>query len=102
MAKTYLTPKEQVLVFLKTIPRGKVTTYKALSKKFGCHPRIILGIMKGNLDPDRNPCHKVLPNDGSLEDYAQGTPERIKRLEQDGIGIKNGKVEDKYIIWEFK
>lgn len=100
MPKSYLTPKEEVLVFLKSIPRGKVVTYRALSKKFGCHPRIITSIMRSNLDPDRNPCHRVIPNDGSLGDYAQGIPERIKRLEKEGVGIKNGKVEDKYIIFE--
>ncbi len=102
MPKSYLTPKEEILVFLKTIPRGKVTTYRALSKKFGCHPRIIISIMKGNKQPDTTPCYKVLPNDGSLDGYILGIPERVKRLEKDGIGIKNGKVEEKFIIFELK
>lgn len=102
MAKAYLTPKEEVLTFLKSIPRNKVITYRALSKKFNCHPRIIQSIMRANKDPDRNPSHKVVPNDWSLGDYVLGEAERIKRLERDGIGIKDGKVEDKFIIYELK
>lgn len=100
MPKSYLTPKEEVLVFLRSIPRGKVVTYRALSKKFGCHPRIIISIMRGNKQPDVSPCYKAIPNDGSLDGYVLWTAERIKRLEKDGIGIKNGKIEDKYIIFE--
>lgn len=100
MAKSFLTPEEKVLVFLKTLPRGKVTTYKALSKRFACHPRIIIAIMKKNKQPDVNPCYKVVPNDASLGGYIFGDAERIKRLEKDGIIVKNGKIEDKYVLWE--
>ena len=102
MSKSYLTPKEEVLTFLKSIPRAKVVTYRALSKKFVCHPRIILSVMRGNKFPDQYPCYKVIANDGTLGDYVLGEAERVKRLEKDGIGIKNGKVEEKYIIYELK
>lgn len=102
MAKWFLTSEEKILVSLKSIPRGKVTTYKALSKKFGCHPRIIIAIMKKNKLPDINPCYKVLPNDASLWWYIFGEKERRRRLEENGVGIKNGIVEDKYILRELK
>lgn len=102
MPKWFLTPEEKVLVFLRTLPRAKVTTYRALSKKFGCHPRIIIAIMKKNKLPDINPCYKVVPNDATLWWYIFGEAERKKRLEADGIIIKNGKIEEKYVIRELK
>ena len=60
MATTKLT----VLTFLHEIPKGKVTTYKALAEKFKTHPRAIATYMRTNQDIDTYPCYKVVGTDG--------------------------------------
>lgn len=40
--------KIEVLTFLQTLPRDKVTTYKALADKFNTHPRAIATYMRTN------------------------------------------------------
>lgn len=56
--------KQAVLEFLNTIPRGKVTTYKALAEKFKTHPRAIATYMRTNKDIDAYACYKVVGADG--------------------------------------
>lgn len=56
--------KEKVLQFLHSIPRGKVTTYKALAEKFKTHPRAIATYMRTNKEIDIYPCYKVVGTDG--------------------------------------
>lgn len=56
--------KEQVLQFLRKIPKGKVLSYKFLAKKFLTHPRAIAVFMKYHKEPDIFPCYKVLKENG--------------------------------------
>lgn len=90
--------KEKVLQFLHSIPRGKVTTYKALAEKFKTHPRAIATYMRTNKEIDTYPCYKVVGTDGGLRGYVAGVPEKIKRLENDGVKIHNGVVMQEYIV----
>lgn len=55
--------KTTVLSFLKTLPRNKVTTYKALAEKFGTHPRAIATYMRTNTEYETYPCYKVVAAD---------------------------------------
>lgn len=87
-----------VLSFLHEIPKGKVTTYKALAEKFKTHPRAIATYMRTNKEIDTYPCYKVVGTDGWLRGYIAWLPEKINRLENDGVKINNDKVEIDYII----
>ncbi|MFH1585356.1 MAG: MGMT family protein [archaeon] len=53
---------------LKTLKKGKTTTYKALAKKFNSHPRAVARILATNKDKSV-PCYKVIRSDGKLGGY---------------------------------
>lgn len=88
----------QILAYLQTIPKGKVSTYKLIGEKFGAHPRSVASVMKYNKDPITYPCYKVVAHDGKLSGYntPRGVEEKIEKLMADGIEIINGKVDKKY------
>ena len=90
--------KQEVLQFLQQIPYWKVTTYKALAEKFKTHPRAIATWMRTNKEVDIYPCYKVVSADGALRGYINWLPDKVKRLENDGVKIHNGKVDVGYII----
>lgn len=88
----------QILTFLQTIPKGKVSTYKLIADKFGCHPRAIASIMRYNKKPDIYPCYKVIAHSWKISWYntARGVEEKIEKLENDWIEIINGMIDEKY------
>lgn len=90
--------RQAIYEYLTTIPYAKVTTYKHIGQKFGLHPRVVGMLMRANQDPDRYPCCKVVASDGKLTGYALGLPEKIARLQKEGILISKGKV-DPLAIW---
>ena len=96
-----LSQKAEVLTFLNTLPRNKVTTYKALAEKFKTHPRAIATYMRTNKEYDLYPCYKVVAADGWLSGYILWVPEKQKRLERDWVHIINNKVLATYIITHF-
>ncbi len=93
--------KLEVLQFLTTLPKNKVTTYKALAEKFNTHPRAIATYMRTNKELDTYPCYKVVATDRSLNWYVLGLEEKQRRLEKDGIRITDEKVIEEDIILNF-
>ena len=90
--------KEKVYAYLKTIPKGKVTTYCGIAECLGNkhYARTVGNILHENPDPSRYPCHRVVSNKGRVaEHYAfGGTEAQRKRLESEGIVFeKNGTVD---------
>ena len=92
--------KEEVLKYLKTIEKWKVTTYKNIWKKFGIHPRAVAIIMKYNKEPEIYPCYKVISSSWKISCYSWigCVEEKIKRLDRDWIKIVNWKVKEEYIV----
>ncbi|RAL57788.1 hypothetical protein BLD25_00320 [Candidatus Gracilibacteria bacterium GN02-872] len=92
--------KKQILEYLQSIPKGKVTTYKNIALKFGVHPRKVAMIMKHNKDPIKYPCYKVVAYDGKISGYSteKGVSEKIFKLKNDGVKIIEGKVLKEFII----
>ena len=90
---------------VKQIPRGKVTTYGAIAKALGDRvaARTVARILSENKDPEGVPCYKVVMSDGSLGGYAFGGPEeKARRLREEGIEVRNGKVNlRRYLFEEF-
>ena len=90
----------KVYELLLKIPKGKVTTYKALAKAIGKpnNARVIGKILNNNPNPIIVPCHRVIRSNGMLGGYAYGI--NIKRilLELEGVKIKDYKVNDECII----
>jgi len=85
---------------LRKVPKGRVVTYKILAEKVGTAPRAVGQIMKRNKHPDSVPCYKVIKSDGSLGGYThpKGLEEKIRRLEREGIKVRNGKIDEKYFF----
>lgn len=83
---------------LLQVPKGKVTTYGELAKAVGLEngQRVIGQIMNRNPFPVVIPCHRVVKSDGKVGGYFYGEQVKSKMLSDEGIQIKNGKIED----WE--
>jgi O-6-methylguanine DNA methyltransferase len=91
-----------VYTFLTHIPRGKVVTYGQIAKKIKCpSPRLIGNILHTNTDPIKYPCYKVVNTQGKVSaSYAYGGKKaQIKKLQNDGIEVRNGKVDLKIYFW---
>ncbi|MBQ6839993.1 MAG: MGMT family protein [Oscillospiraceae bacterium] len=81
--------REKVYAFLKTIPRGKVTTYGQIALYLGNKnlARAVGNILHSNPDPSRFPCHRVVNSRGQVADhfaFGGGAAQR-RLLEQEGI-----------------
>ena len=87
---------EKVYSQLRKIPKGKVTTYGALAKKFKTSPRAIGKIMSSNTTTA--PCHRVIMSDGKIGGYNKGVKAKIKILKKEGLIIKNNKIVNEQII----
>lgn len=87
--------KEKVFTIVRTIPRGRVTTYKEVAKALG-NPRLARAVgnaLNKNPEPDRVPCFRVVRSNGEVGGFALGKKEKIQRLKRDGIEVKNGKID---------
>lgn len=73
--------KERVLRVVKTIPRGRVVSYKDVARAAGSPNafRAVGNIMMENHDPDV-PCHRVIRSDGTLGGYNGGGTKEKERL----------------------
>lgn len=95
--------KEQVYEFLIKIPKGKVVTYGMIAEYLGNKnlARVVGNILHNNPDEKKYPCYKVVNSKGELSNkFAFGGIEVQKRkLESEGIVIKNNKVDlNKYLM----
>ncbi|HWP78609.1 MAG TPA: MGMT family protein [Candidatus Nitrosotenuis sp.] len=90
--------ERQVYKILLKVPKGKVTTYGELAKAVGLKngQRAIGRIMNKNPYPVIIPCHRVVKSDGKIGGYFFGQDIKTKMLSDEGITIKNGKIEN----WE--
>ena len=81
---------------VKQIPAGRVSTYGAVAKALGNkdYARAVGKYMNKNPNADIMPCFKIVKSDGSLGGFGLGIDDKIKRLNKDGIIVKNGKIVD--------
>lgn len=78
---------------LKKVPKGRVTTYKAIAEALGTKAyRAVGNAMKNNPNVITVPCHRVVNSDGSVGGYVNGTEKKIEILKSEGIEISNGKI----------
>lgn len=86
----------KVYNLVSKVPKGKVTTYGAISKAVGVDPRIIGFALHSNKDPKNIPCHRVINSKGEISSgYAFGGLNAQKNiLKKEGIKFnKQGKVD---------
>ncbi|MDP3881370.1 MAG: MGMT family protein [Nanoarchaeota archaeon] len=86
---------ERCYSFLRQVPKGKVTTYKALAEALGTKAYRAVGqAMHCNPYAPIVPCHRVVCSDGRIGGFAFGVKRKIKMLKREGIKVKEGKIED--------
>ena len=84
---------------LKQIPKGKVTTYKAIAEALCSKAYRRVGqAMKRNKNAPQIPCHRVIASDGNIGGYAFGVDKKIALLKKEGIKIVNGKIKKEFVI----
>tara|TARA_Y100000034_G_C6896493_1_gene413423 strand:+ start:915 stop:1226 length:312 start_codon:yes stop_codon:yes gene_type:complete len=93
---------EKCYQLLKKVPKGKLTTYKALANKLNTKAyRAVGNAMNKNPYAPKVPCHRVINSNGSLGGFASGLKNKIKLLKKEGIEIKNNKIDLKKYEYEF-
>lgn len=105
--KKKLSFKEKVWAATKFIPRGKVSTYKEISRIIN-QPRAFRAVGQAlnknrNLYPpkfsekilagEKIPCHRVVRSNGFIGGYLKGQREKIRILKKEGIQIKNRRID---------
>jgi len=91
---------EKCYKILRKVPKGKVTTYKALAEALNTKAyRAVGNAMHVNPHSPKVPCHRVVGSDGSMTGFASGIKNKIKMLRKEGIEIKNGKVDLKKYLF---
>jgi len=81
---------------VKQIPPGRVSTYGAVAKALGNkgYARAVGKWMNKNPNANTMPCFKIVSSDGGLGGFGLGLEDKIRRLKEDGISLKNGKIEN--------
>lgn len=81
---------------VRQIPPGRVSTYGAVAKALGNkgYARAVGKWMNKNPDANTMPCFKIVSSDGSLGGFGLGLDDKIRRLNKDGIKVKDGRIVD--------
>ena len=83
--------QKKVWNYLKTIPKGKVKTYKqvAIAIKKPKSARAVANACAKNPYPPKIPCHRVIRSDGALGGYSGrgGIRQKLKLLKSEKVEI---------------
>lgn len=90
-------PTKRIYDAVKQIPTGKVATYGQVAAMAG-NPKMSRAVgnaLHKNPDPENIPCFRVVNSKGELSGAFAfgGKDEQKKRLEAEGIEVKNGRVD---------
>ncbi|MBL7160808.1 MAG: MGMT family protein [Candidatus Aenigmarchaeota archaeon] len=87
---------ENVLVLVKKIPKGRVTTYKEIARALDSRAfRAVGQALKRNAKPVEIPCHRVIHASGEVGGYAGkgSSREKAELLRMEGVEIRGGMVD---------
>jgi len=92
----YMNLFEYTYNLVRQIPEGKISTYGAVARALGDirASRAVGRMMNQNPDADDMPCFKIVYSDGKLGGFGLGVDDKIKRLKQDDISVKDGRIVD--------
>jgi methylated-DNA-[protein]-cysteine S-methyltransferase len=104
-----LTFSQKVYNLVKKIPKGRISSYKAIAEKLNTKAYQAVGqALKHNPYAPKVPCHRVVKTNGSLGGYAgkikgKKINKKVKLLLKEGVVVKTNKVKDfKKIFFKFK
>ncbi|MDB9517744.1 MGMT family protein [Roseofilum reptotaenium CS-1145] len=88
---------------LTKIPQGQVTTYKEIAKALNTKAyRAVGNAMARNDNPIVIPCHRVVKSNGEIGNYRLGVPRKKELLLNEGITIKNNRIENlSEVLYQF-
>jgi len=93
--KTKKSFNEKCYALLTRVPKGKVTTYKALAEALKSKAyRAVGNAMNKNPYAPKVPCHRVINANGEIGGFASGISKKIEMLRDEGLEIKNKKIVD--------
>lgn len=98
---------EKCYEILRKVPKGKVTTYKALAEKLNSRAYRYIGRLMnknphGFVGGGDIPCHRVIGSDGSLVGFAHGLRKKSEMLKKEGVEVTHGRVDLKKYGFKFK
>jgi methylated-DNA-[protein]-cysteine S-methyltransferase len=82
--------RQKVWKALLDIPYGRLSSYGAIAKQTGFHPRAVGGAVGHNPVSLLIPCHRVVGSDGKLTGYAGGLDRKKALLALEGCGCTAG------------
>ena len=86
---------EECYRILRKVPKGRVTTYKAIADALGSKAyRAVGGAMNRNPYAPKVPCHRVVNSDGTIGGFASGPRAKVAILKKEGVVVKKNKVQD--------
>ncbi len=87
-----------ILVLLRQIPEGMVTSYKDIALALGDPgaARAVGTVLASNEEPEKYPCWRVVHSSGAVGKYSGegGAEEKMRRMEAEGIEVEAGRVKD--------
>lgn len=99
---------QQVHSLLKTVPKGRVTTYQELAKAMNTKAYRAIGqVMRSNPYAPVVPCHRVVASNGMLggfmgEKSGPKVLKKIRLLKKEGVFVHGNKVVDfDKKLWRF-
>ena len=95
---------EQIYQLCTQIPTGKVTTYGEIARKLGTKGFQAIGqILSKNPYAPKVPCHRVVKSNGEIGGFkgSQDNQQKIKLLQQEGVIVKNNKIDLKKYLYQF-
>jgi len=91
--------QQKVYQAIQKIPKGKVTTYKAVAQKIGTKAYRAVGqALHVNPVPLLVPCHRVVGSDRGLTGFDGGINLKKKILKAEGVEFEGEKVKKEYIL----
>lgn len=98
-----MTLSDKIYEAVKKIPKGKVATYGQIATMCGnpYYARAVGNALHKNPDPANIPCHRVVNSLGCLTKsfVFGGINEHAIRLENEGVIVKDNKVDLKIYQW---
>ena len=86
---------ERCYSLLKKVPKGKLTTYKAIASALGTRAyRAVGNALHKNPYAPLVPCHRVVKSSGEIGGFALGIKKKIEMLQKEGIKIRENKIVD--------
>ena len=79
--------QNQVWTIVKSIPKGRVATYKEVARAAGRPQafRAVGNALNKNSFLVKIPCHRVVKSDGGLGGYVRGQKAKMKLLEEENV-----------------